>query len=194
MKIGIVTASDPSTGKVRVQFADQDGMVSDWLPVVQKKTLKDKAYHMPDLGEHVVCHMDKNEEFGVVGGAIYSDADAVPVGSQDKWHHTFEDGTVVEYDRASHKLKADVKGDVEIKASGTLTGEIAGNTTLTTPTFIINGNVVINGMLSQGQGSAGGGATMLGPVVVTHDVTAEGKSLAHHTHPDPQGGSTSQPN
>ncbi|NTU68921.1 MAG: phage baseplate assembly protein V [Chlorobiaceae bacterium] len=194
MKIGIVTATEPATCKVRVQFQDQDAVVSDWLPVMQKKTLRDKDYWMPDFGEHVVCMMDENEEFGVVLGAIYSDADAPPVSSQDKYYIAFDDGTTVEYDRAAHKLKADVKGNVELIASGTLTGTITGETTLTTPTFTINANVVINGMLTQGKGSAGGGATMLGPVVVTNDVTAGGKSLIHHTHPGDSGGTTGQPN
>lgn len=195
MKVGIVTAAAPATCKVRVQFSDNDGMVSDWLPVMQKKSLRDKAYWMPDLGEHVVCLMDENEEFGVVLGAIYSDADATPVSSQDKYHVAFDDGTTIEYDRAAHKLKADVKGNVELIASGTLTGTITGETTLTTPTLTINANVVINGMLTQGNGSAGGGAQMFGPVEVVNDVTAGGKSLMHHVHTGVQSGgsNTGQP-
>lgn len=160
MKIGIVTAADPVTCKVRVQFQDQDGMVTDWLPVMQKKTLKDKGYWMPDLNEHVVCLMDENEEFGVVIGAIYSDADAPPVGSQDKYHVKFQDGTTVEYDRASHKLKADVKGDVELLASGTLTASITGNTIVTTPTLTLNGTLSVNGSISaSGSIIDGGGNT-----------------------------------
>jgi hypothetical protein len=40
----------------------------------------------------------------------------------------------------------------------------------------------LNGPLSQGVGSGGGGATMLGPMTVTNDVTAGGKSLKTHVH------------
>ena len=193
MRIGIVNAIDQAACKVRVQFQDQDGMVSDWLPVMQKKTLQDKVFWLPDLDEHVVCIMDENEEDGVVLGAIYSDADAPAVSSQDKYQVKFQDGTTIEYDRAAHKLHADVKGNVELIASGTLTGTITGETTLTTPTFTINGNVVINGGLTQGKGSAGGTATMQGPVTVTNDVTAGGISLKNHRHPGDSGGTTGTP-
>jgi hypothetical protein len=72
--------------------------------------------------------------------------------------------------------------------------DAATNVTITTPTFTINGATVLNGPISQGMGTAGGAATLLGPVAVTHDVTAEGKSLATHTHNDPQGGTTGTPN
>jgi hypothetical protein len=42
--------------------------------------------------------------------------------------------------------------------------------------------VTINGNLSQGMGDSGGTATILGPVTVTKDVAAGGKSLMTHTH------------
>lgn len=42
----------------------------------------------------------------------------MPVSSKDKWHIKFEDGTWLEYDRAEHKLRANIKGDVEIEATG----------------------------------------------------------------------------
>lgn len=201
MKIGTVNAIDQAACKVRVVFQDQDGMVSDWLPVMQKKTLHDKVYWLPDLDEHVVCLMDENEEAGVVLGAIYSDADAPAISSQDKYQVKFQDGTTIEYDRAAHKLRADVKGDIEVIASGDLTatvqgsmtGTVTGNTTLTTPTFTVNGNVVINGGLTQGKGSAGGTATMQGPVTVTNDVTAGGISLKTHRHSGDSGGTTGTP-
>jgi phage baseplate assembly protein V len=112
-----------------VLFEDQDGMTSDWLPVMQKKTLQDKAYWMPDTGEHVVCLMDDNAEFGVIIGAIYSDADTPPVSSKDKYHVRFNDGTTLEYDRAAHLLKADVKGDINVLATGKADVTIDGKTT-----------------------------------------------------------------
>jgi hypothetical protein len=71
--------------------------------------------------------------------------------------------------------------DVQITAA---TVEIiaTASTTVTTPTFTVNGATVLNGPLSQGVGSGGGGATMLGPMTVTNDVTAGGKSLKTHVH------------
>jgi len=60
---------------------------------------------------------------------------------------------------------------------------------------LINGATTVNGNFSQGAGDAGGAATMLGPVTVTNDVSAGGKSLSTHTHSgvQPGNGSTSTP-
>ncbi|MGV1608483.1 Gp138 family membrane-puncturing spike protein [Klebsiella pneumoniae] len=72
--------------------------------------------------------------------------------------------------------------DVTVKTSGKLTASADGGTEITSPEIILNGNVTINGNLSQGMGESGGSATIHGPVTVTNDVTAGGKSLMTHTH------------
>lgn len=71
---------------------------------------------------------------------------------------------------------------IELSAGGDITATTAGNATINAPEIILNGNVTINGNLSQGMGDGGGTATMRGPVTVTNDVTAGGKSLMTHTH------------
>ncbi|EPP7097557.1 Gp138 family membrane-puncturing spike protein [Klebsiella michiganensis] len=71
---------------------------------------------------------------------------------------------------------------IEVSAGGDITATTAGNATINAPEIILNGNVTINGNLSQGMGESGGAATMHGPVTVTNDVTAGGKSLMTHTH------------
>ena len=126
-KVGVVSATEPATAKCRVVFEDHDLIESWWLPVVQGKTLRDKHYWMPDVGEHVACLMDEHSEFGVILGAIYSAADVVPVSSQDKYHIAFEDGTWLEYDRREHILKADVQGRIEIKATGDILAQSGAN-------------------------------------------------------------------
>ena len=72
--------------------------------------------------------------------------------------------------------------DVTVKTPGKLTASADGGTEITSPEIILNGNVTINGNLSQGMGDSGGIATMLGPITVSNDVTAGGKSLMMHTH------------
>ncbi len=104
LKFGIVTNIDEKQAKARVQFQDNDGIPSYWLPVLQAKTLKDKFYILPDIGEQVVCLMDENLEDGVILGAIYSDADTCPVISKDKCKIKFQDDTEIEYDRVEHVL------------------------------------------------------------------------------------------
>lgn len=86
--------------------------------------------------------------------------------------------------------------NITVETPGKLTASAQGGTEITSPTIVLNGAVTINGSLSQGMGPGGGTATMLGPVMVTNDVTAGGKSLETHTHSGVQTGSgnTGAPN
>ena len=110
-KFGTVSAVDAKTCRVRVRLPDYDNLRTAWLPVLQAKTLRDKHYHLPDLGEHVVVLLDGRGEDGVVLGAVYSSSDPAPVASGDKHHVRFDDGAEMEYDRASHQLT--VKGGIQ---------------------------------------------------------------------------------
>ncbi|MBI4691690.1 MAG: phage baseplate assembly protein V [Nitrospirae bacterium] len=139
VRVGTVTQTYPDRGTVKVQLTDVDDQVSYELQVVVRKTLKDKDYWMPDIDEHVVClFLGQGLEQGFVLGAIYSDADSVPVSNNDKWHKKFEDGTIIEYDRAAHKLLTDVKGDIEVKVTGNVDIAVEGNTNIT-----VNGNTTV---------------------------------------------------
>lgn len=86
--------------------------------------------------------------------------------------------------------------DVTVKTPGKLTANAQGGTEITSPTIVLNGAVTINGTLSQGMGASGGGATMLGPINVTNDVTAGGVSVKNHTHKgvEPGSGNSGGPN
>lgn len=116
LRFGVVTGIDEARGMVRVQYADMDREVSYWLAVLKAKTLRDKAYWMPDIGEHVAVLIDENAVEGVVLGAIYSEADSVPVSNKDKAHIRFEDGTEIEYDRKGHVLRVSSEKEILLKA------------------------------------------------------------------------------
>ncbi|MDM7320222.1 MAG: phage baseplate assembly protein V [Fervidobacterium sp.] len=154
-RVGIVVAIDEARAMVRVQWTDLDGELSYWLPVMQHKTLRDKAYWLPDVGEHVVCLLDENGEEGVVLGAIYSDADKPPVSSRDKFFVRFEDGTTIEYDRKSHTLNINCTGTVNITASA----------------VNINSNVNLTGNLE-----------VAGNIHATGSIIDEGGNTPHHSH------------
>ncbi|WP_169732827.1 phage baseplate assembly protein V [Azospirillum halopraeferens] len=117
----IVEAVDAATARVRVHFPDADGMVSWWLEVLQQRTLGDRSYWMPDVGEAVAVLMDERDEAGVVLGAIYSAADPPPVTSADTRHTVHRDGAVFEYDRAAHTWTVAVPtgGRIAISVGGT---------------------------------------------------------------------------
>lgn len=103
LKFGIVTAINSLTAKARVEFAD-DGIVSYWLPILQKKTLKDKYYSIVDIGEQVACLMDENSEDGVILGAIYTNLDSVPGISKEQHLIKFEDGSFIEFNKERQQL------------------------------------------------------------------------------------------
>lgn len=126
LKFGTVSAVDEQTMRVRVRLPDLDNLRTDWLPVLTRKSLRDKDYWLPDVGEHVAVLLDADGDDGVVLGAIFSEADAVPVVSRDKLQRRFDDGAVVEYDRAAHHYLVDVP------AGGTITLRCGASTLVIT--------------------------------------------------------------
>ncbi|KMW71947.1 translation initiation factor IF-2 [Photorhabdus luminescens subsp. luminescens] len=99
-----------------------------------------------------------------------------------------DDGAAyIELDPNSH--------NITVITPAKLTATANGGTEITSPEIILNGNVTINGNLSQGMGAGGGTATMQGPVTVSNDVTATGISLKNHVHSGVQsgGGKTGKP-
>jgi len=87
--------------------------------------------------------------------------------------------------------------DVLIQAQ-TVEINASTSTTVTTPTFTVNGDAVVNGHTTMAGGVAqtgGGAATFSGSMTVTGDVTAEGTSLHNHVHGGvvPGGGNTGAP-
>ena len=97
-----------------MRFPDRDNMVSQPLPIVHRSTLKDKDTSPLAVGEHVAVMMDERGEDGAILGAIYSEADTPPDGSDGKWTKAFEDGTVLQYDKAAHKLTVSGPATIEI--------------------------------------------------------------------------------
>lgn len=127
IRVGIVSSINPTKATARVAFEDQSSLVSYELPVLVWGSLKTKDYWMPDPGEQVLClFLPSGAAQGFILGSFYSEKDKPPVTSKDKRHITFPDGTVIEYDSASHKLLIDAKGPVEVKTSDT--ADVTANT------------------------------------------------------------------
>lgn len=71
LKIGEVTDIDPAKCKIRATFDDESGKTSYWLPVLQRKTLHDKDFWLPDVGEDVLClFFNEAEEAGFAVGSF----------------------------------------------------------------------------------------------------------------------------
>ena len=117
IRIGEVSSIDPAKGTARVAFDDEDSMVSYDLPVIQRNTLENHDYWMPDIGEDVLCvFLPTGSEDGFILGSFYADEIRPPASTENIRMVEFADGTKVSYNRESHELKATIDG-TEIKAN-----------------------------------------------------------------------------
>ena len=189
-------------GAARVQLEDGQGMVTAPLPTLQRRVLKDQEIKLPDDGEPVAClFAGQGMEAGVVLGALYSQATPDPEQERQMEYSRFSDGTVIFYDRAAHKFYADIKGDVDLRTTGTATvksekeilAESLTNITLRAPTITLAGLL----RCTDKDGKPGSG-TLLGNYriekggldVPDADVTAGPVSVRGHVHKGVQPGSS----
>ena len=138
LRFGIVSQIDPINVQARVSFED-DESTSYWLPILQIKTLKDKFYAMPDIGEQVACLMDENSEDGVILGAIYSTEDVSATQSEKQLSVNLEDGSYINADKENQTLtvafsKMKLIGNIEPEGTFTNTAGIKSNADITDKT------------------------------------------------------------
>lgn len=163
IKIGEVSSIDPVNCTARVVFDDDDSLVSRPLKVLQRNTLKSKDYHLPALGEDVVCVFLPNAtEEGFIIGSFYAGEVKPPESTETKRTVLFADGTRVCYDTATGSLSV-----IGAKAI-----------TLNAPSVTLDGNVAITGALTVGS-----------TVTAIGDVVGAGVSLESHTHTNGNNGS-----
>ena len=79
-------------------------------------------------------------------------------------------------------VKVKTKSTAEVEAFGKVSLKSDAMVDVTAPTVALNGNIVLNGPVTQGKGSNGGDCKMAGPLGVDGDVTAAGISLTNHVH------------
>ena len=138
LRFGIVSQIDPINVQARVSFED-DESTSFWLPIIQTKTLKDKFYAMPDIGEQVACLMDENSEDGVILGAIYSTEDVSTTQSEKEISMNLEDGSYINANKESQTLTVAFStmkliGNIEHEGTFTNTAGIKSNADITDKT------------------------------------------------------------
>lgn len=103
LRFGIVSQINPQVVQARVKFGD-DESTSFWLPILQTKTMKDKFYAMPDIGEQVVCLMDENSEDGVVLGSIYSAEDTPVINTEKQISLNLDNNSLINIDKETNTL------------------------------------------------------------------------------------------
>lgn len=115
-KRGMVVDRDPARQKIRVEFADEDGVVSHWIDVLAGAGSSTKTYLMPDVGDEVWCGMDAKGEDGCLLGVKYNAKNAPPFGSNDDIGLVWPGGSF-HLNKASGAVTITSNGPVKIVAS-----------------------------------------------------------------------------
>ena len=144
-KLGVVSAVEPDTCRARVKFPAKGDIESYWLEVLVPDTATDKDYHLPTIGAVVAVLLDDREESGCILGAVYNATNKPPSPSATVRRVTFGDGTVIEYDRATHKLHVSTVGVVELTTTGNVQVTTEANVTLNAVDVAVtaSGNVTV---------------------------------------------------
>lgn len=124
IRIGEVSSIDPVRCTARVVFDDDDSIVSYDLPILQRNTLKTHDFHSVNVGEDVLClFLPSGPEEGFVIGSFYAGEVTPPEKTEKRRTTVFEDGTVVQYDMAVHKLTVLIEGTSIVfdRQNGTVT-------------------------------------------------------------------------
>ncbi|WP_293726871.1 phage baseplate assembly protein V [uncultured Phascolarctobacterium sp.] len=130
VRIGRVSSINAAANTVKVVFTDKNELVSGELMVVNRGSMADKDYWLPDIDEQVLCLMLPNNSgqglnAGFVLGSFFSAEDEPQENSADVRAVKFGDGTVVKHDRSTGNLTINATGDISIIAGGAVT--IRGN-------------------------------------------------------------------
>lgn len=220
IKIGEISSIDPAKCTARVVFDDEDSIVSFDLPVLQRNSLKNHDYAMPDVGEDaIVLFFGEGQEDGVILGSIYAGEVTPPESTENRRTVVFDDDTRVCYDRAEHKLTVTIEGTevvfnrqdgsitvpnaVTINCT-TATVNASSGITLDTPKTDVTGVLNVAGLITGNGGlavSGGGGAAVTvtgnmklqGQIEASSDVTAGGISLMKHKHQEQGDGAPTSP-
>lgn len=158
IRIGEVCALDAAAALVQVDLGEQ---VTDWLPWVTGRAGGNRTWHAPEVGEQVLVLSPSGElNQGVVLPALYQDAHPANAATPDIERTTYADGSVVEYDRAAHRLTVNAgTGSVVVNcATATVNGDVQINGTLTATVDVIGGGKSLKNH-KHGGVSAGGSQT-----------------------------------
>lgn len=123
VKVGVVKVYYPERHTAIVQFKDHDSILSKEMPILTPFTQNNKSYFPLRENQKVVVlflPVIENTD-GFIIGTFYDKDNPPSVKDKNKFHITFEDGTVFEYDTKAHKLYIHSVGDIEIVSNTHIT-------------------------------------------------------------------------
>lgn len=121
VKIGTVEKVDYNKSTAQVRFGN---VVTDYLPWISVRAGLNYTYNPLDRGEQVLVLSPPGGAIGVIIGSLYNKAHSAPeddAASADIQKTIYEDGSTITYDRKASVLTADIKGDVVVKTTRSIT-------------------------------------------------------------------------
>lgn len=199
LRFGTISKVDADKCLAKVSFKE-DGIETDWLPILQRNTQDTKHFHMFSVGEHVACTMDEHAENGVIMGAIYSKNENPGDVKGDGFEGVqFSDGTKVSYNTGTSELKIECASGGKVTViCQEATVEASSKVTLDTPTVDVSGDLNVDGKITSGGNMEATGdiKTVNGDIKTTNgEVQAGVIPLTTHKHTgvQPGGGVTATP-
>lgn len=115
IQIGTIAEADYEKAKLKVIIGN---IITDWLPWLTRRAGSDSDWWAPEVGEQVVILSPSGElKQAVILPSIYQSAYPAIDDSPDISKFTYKDGTIIKYNRLSHKMDIDIvsSGSIEIK-------------------------------------------------------------------------------
>lgn len=120
IRYGVVAEADYQKALIRVELQDGE-LLSDWIPWITLRAGGDKFWWAPEVGEVMLVLAPSGELANAVALPAAFSNDNQNADRETVQRQTFDDGTVIEYDREAGRYLIDVQGDIEIRATGTVT-------------------------------------------------------------------------
>jgi phage baseplate assembly protein V len=155
VRIGTIGELSGNAATVVIEGDDGVQNTTDPRPWLSGRAGPDADWHAPEPGEQVVLlSPDGNMSNGLILPGLYSTQFPAPADSADVWRKKFKDGTIIEYDRAGHKLTVNLgEGSALVIAKDVIVDAL--NTTTT-------GNLTVEKNLTvQGVSALNGGAEVI---------------------------------
>ncbi len=133
VRMGKVINADYNTAMVEV---DCDGALA-WYPFLSHRAGGNRSWHPPEIGEQVMVFCPAGHtERGYVLPALYQEQNPAPTNNPAVHQTAYADGAYIEYDRATHILKASLPeggkaiiiGDLDVCGDITASGDIKDHT------------------------------------------------------------------
>lgn len=118
---GTVCALDEANLKIKLQLADYDDFVTEWLSVPQLFCVGDKARKsLPEINSLCAAILSDDMSHGAVLGALYNDEDTIPEDINSENFIQYSDGTSISHneDEGGFLIVKNLKVLGDIEASG----------------------------------------------------------------------------